>query len=85
MASRADPAVYLRSFHPSQSQFEALRQKLLEIRREAETPKASTIIPEGPVLKKGIEHAHVAVLRKRLEVSSDDGNEVSTTSSFMRP
>lgn len=75
MASRADPAVYLRSFHPSQSQFEALRQKLLEIRREAETPKASTIIPEGPVLKKGIEHAHVAVLRKRLEVSSDDGNE----------
>ena len=77
MASRADPAVYLRSFHPSQSQFEALRQKLLEIRREAETPKASTIIPEGPVLKKGIEHAHVAVLRKRLEVSSDDGNEKS--------
>jgi murein L,D-transpeptidase YcbB/YkuD len=75
MASRADPVVYMRSFHPSQPQFEALRQKLLEIRREAETPKPSTIIPEGPVLKKGVEHAHVAVLRKRLEVSSDDGNE----------
>ena len=75
MASRADPVIYLRSFHPSQPQFEALRQKLLEIRREAETPKPSIIIPEGPVLKKGVEHAHVAVLRKRLEVSSDDGNE----------
>jgi murein L,D-transpeptidase YcbB/YkuD len=75
MASRGDPAVYLRSFHPSQPQFEALRQKLLEIRREAETPKPSVIIPEGPVLKKGVEHAQVAVLRKRLEVSSDDGNE----------
>jgi murein L,D-transpeptidase YcbB/YkuD len=75
MASRADPVVYMRSFHPSQPQFEALRQKLLEIRREAETPNSSIFIPEGPVLKKGVEHAHVAVLRKRLEVSSDDGNE----------
>jgi L,D-transpeptidase YcbB len=75
MASREDPAVYLRSFHPSQPQFEALRQKLLEIRREAETPKPSIIIPEGPVLKKGVEHAHVALLRKRLEVSSGDRNE----------
>ena len=32
IAIRADPAAYLRSFQPDQPQFEALRQKLIEIR-----------------------------------------------------
>jgi murein L,D-transpeptidase YcbB/YkuD len=75
IAGRADPLVYLRSFQPSHPQFEALRQKLLEIRREAETSKTSILIPEGPVLRKGVEHPHVALLRKRLGVSSEEGTE----------
>ena len=32
VATRADPATYLRSFHPDQPQFEALRRKLIELR-----------------------------------------------------
>ena len=32
IATRADPATYLRSFHPDQAQFEALRHKLIELR-----------------------------------------------------
>jgi L,D-transpeptidase YcbB len=75
MAANADPALYLRSFQPSHPQFELLRQKLLEIRREISTSTPTIIIPEGPVLKKGVEHEHVALLRKRLEVSSTSGNE----------
>ena len=75
IAVSGDPAVYLRSFQPSHPQFEALRQKLLEVRGQAATSIPSIIIPRGPVLKKGVEHEQVALLRKRLEVSSDDGNE----------
>jgi len=75
IAIRADPAVYLRSFQPSQPQFEVLRQKLLEIKGQASTSKPSILIPDGPVLKKGVEHEQVALLRTRLEMSSDGGNE----------
>ena len=32
IAIRSDPAAYLRSFQPDQPQFEALRQKLIELR-----------------------------------------------------
>ena len=75
IAVRTDPAVYLRSFQPNQPQFEALRQKLLEIRRQSVTSEPSIVIPEGPVLRKGVEHEQVALLRKRLELSSDSANE----------
>ncbi|MCI0624371.1 MAG: L,D-transpeptidase family protein, partial [Acidobacteria bacterium] len=74
IAVQGDPATYLRSFQPSHPQFEALRQELLALRSEARTPKPTVIIPEGPVLKKGVEHAQVALLKKRLEVSSNGGN-----------
>ena len=73
IAVRGDPAGYLRSFQPSHPQFEALRQQLIALRSEARSPKRSVIIPEGPILKKGVEHAQVILLRKRLEVSSNDG------------
>jgi murein L,D-transpeptidase YcbB/YkuD len=75
MAGSADPAVYLRSFQPGHPQFELLRQKLLEIRREISASTPTIIIPEGPVLKKGVQHEHVDLLRKRLEVPSASGNE----------
>jgi murein L,D-transpeptidase YcbB/YkuD len=75
IAPRGDPAVYLRSFQPNQPQFEALRQKLLEIKRQSVTSEPSIIISDGPVLRKGVEHEQVALLRKRLELSSDSVNE----------
>ena len=77
IAIRADPAAYLRSFQPDQPQFEALRQKLIEARgggKSAEPAKPGVvIIPDGPVLKLGIEDEQVALLRKRLEVPAQAG------------
>jgi L,D-transpeptidase YcbB len=75
IAVERDPALYLRNFQPSHPQFELLRRKLLEVRGEADPSKHSVIIPDGAVLKKGIDHEHVALLRKRLEVSSQGRNE----------
>jgi murein L,D-transpeptidase YcbB/YkuD len=70
-----DPAAYLRSFQPNHPQFEALRRELLALRSEAPIPKPSIIVPDGPVLKKGVEHAQVALLKKRLDVASSDGGK----------
>jgi murein L,D-transpeptidase YcbB/YkuD len=72
---RNDPAAYLRSFHPDQPQFEALRKKLLELRggKGTETAMPVVLIPEGPVLKLGIKHEQVALLRKRLDMPSAAG------------
>ena len=84
IAIRADPAAYLRSFQPDQPQFEALRQKLIEIRgggKSTETAKPVVTIPDGPVLRLGIEHEQVALLRKRLDMPSEneDGTPLNET------
>jgi murein L,D-transpeptidase YcbB/YkuD len=82
IAFRSDPAAYLRSFQPDHPQFEALRQKLLEMRGgRTETPKQTVTIPNGPVLKLGVEHEQVALLRKRLDMpaESSDGTWVTVT------
>jgi murein L,D-transpeptidase YcbB/YkuD len=70
IAIRSDPAAYLRSFQPDQPQFEALRKKLLEIRggKVEEAKPGVVTIPDGPTLKFGMTHEHVALLRKRLDV-----------------
>jgi len=78
IAIRSDAAAYLRSFQPDQPQFEALRQKLLEQRGGGDA-KTVVQIPDGPTLKKGVEHEQVALLRQRLEIASttDDGVSVN--------
>ena len=50
IAIRSDPAAYLRSFQPDQPQFEALRQKLIELRggKVEASSKPAVIIPDGP-------------------------------------
>jgi len=70
IAIRSDPGAYLRSFQPDQPQFEALRQKLLELRGgKVEEPKPGVVtIPDGPVLKFGVDNEQVALLRQRLDV-----------------
>jgi murein L,D-transpeptidase YcbB/YkuD len=76
IAIRSDPAAYLRSFQPDQPQFEALRQKLIEARggKPTETAKPDMVtIPDGPVLKLGVEDDQVALLRQRLGVQSQAG------------
>ena len=82
IAIRSDPAGYLRSFQPDQPQFEALRQKLIELRGgKVETEKPAILIPDGPLLKLGVEHEQVALLRKRLDMPSEnpDGTPVEET------
>jgi murein L,D-transpeptidase YcbB/YkuD len=80
IAIRAEPAAYLRSFQPDQPQFEALRQKLLELRGgKVEAPKPDVVkLPDGPLLKLGIQHEQVPLLRKRLDMPSanQDGTPV---------
>src|SRR5262245_45900337 len=69
------PAVYLRSFHPNQPQFEALRQKLIELQRKTtDSSKTDIKIPDGPILKLGLEHEQIALLRKRLGVRPTVGD-----------
>jgi L,D-transpeptidase YcbB len=70
IAIRSDPAAYLRSFQPDQPQFEALRQKLIELRggKVEQVKPNAVVIPNGPVLKLGMEHEQVALLRKRLDL-----------------
>jgi murein L,D-transpeptidase YcbB/YkuD len=79
IAIRSDPAAYLRSFQPSHPQFEALRKALLAERGgqvEQTTGPTDIAIPAGPLLKAGVEHGQVALLRKRLEVPvKAGGNE----------
>ncbi len=80
IAIRSDPAAYLRSFQPDQPQFEALRQKLIEIRggnKPIESAKPDVVtIPDGRVLKLGVEDDQVLLLRQRLGVQSQaDANE----------
>jgi len=75
IAIRSDPSAYLRSFQPDQPQFEALRQKLLELRGgRVESAKPAVTIPDGPVLKLGVQHEQVALLRKRLDMASDSAD-----------
>jgi murein L,D-transpeptidase YcbB/YkuD len=73
MAIRSDPAVYLRSFQPDQPQFQALRKALIAARGGNVEEKDDVVrIPDGPVLKIGLEHEQVALLRKRLDVPAAD-------------
>ena len=67
--SAPTPPPISRSFQPNQPQFEALRQKLLELRGGKAKPKPSVvIIPDGPVLKFGVADEQVALLQQRLDV-----------------
>jgi murein L,D-transpeptidase YcbB/YkuD len=73
------PGGYLRALHPKHPQFELLRQALLKARTGADQPKVETEavvrLPEGPVLKPGMDHPDVALLRKRLKVAAVAGAE----------
>jgi murein L,D-transpeptidase YcbB/YkuD len=79
VAGTATPGDYLRSLHPRHPQFEALRQALLKVRggsgRLQEKAEATVHLPDGPVLKQGTEHPHVAILRQRLKVAATAGRE----------
>lgn len=58
---------YLESYQPKHQQFQKLREKLLALRRDGPS-SAPAPIPEGPLLKPGKTHQHVALVRERLAV-----------------
>lgn len=71
-----DPSAVLHALHPRHPQFEKLRQQYLALRTAKDTPEAVRI-PRGQLLRKGMKHAHVALLRQRLEIAEtqpEDGN-----------
>ena len=60
------PDVYLRNLQPQHQQFERLRKEYLKI-RDASADAASKHMAAGPLLRKGMSHPQVAVLRSRLD------------------
>jgi murein L,D-transpeptidase YcbB/YkuD len=80
VAATETPSEYLRSLHPQHPQFQGLRQALLKARggssRGEPAPEAVIRLPSnGPLLKPGMEHPEVALLRKRLKVPATPGAE----------
>ena len=77
--SASDAAdAYLRGLHPSHPQFEKLRQALLSARGEktGETESNADVkLPTGPKLKPGQQHEQIALLRQRLSLPGEAGQE----------
>ena len=73
IADRGDVTAALRAFHPQNPQFELLRRAYLAERGGASAPAA--VIPSGPVLSRGDRGTDVPLIRKRLDVAADDGND----------
>lgn len=77
VATSSEPAEYLRSLHPSHPQFAALVAKLAELRgNDAGAPQVR--LPDGPILRLGVSHEQVTLLRKRLRIV-EDGADVDDT------
>jgi L,D-transpeptidase YcbB len=79
VAGLETPGSYLRALHPQHPQFELLRQALLKVRAGGGRPEVKTdvvvMIPDGPALKIGMEHADVSLVRERLKLSAPPGAE----------
>jgi murein L,D-transpeptidase YcbB/YkuD len=78
-ANAAD--AYLRELHPKHPQFERLRQAMLLARggrhEESAAAPSGPRIPDGPAIKPGQDHAHISLVRQRLDVAAGDGKETT--------
>jgi murein L,D-transpeptidase YcbB/YkuD len=73
-ATHQEPAKYLTELHPPHPQFHALRKKLIDLRApEAPVEKEPEIvtIPDGPLLRTGVRHEQVKLLRARLDAPAE--------------
>jgi L,D-transpeptidase YcbB len=73
-ADDAAPDAVLRGLHPQHPQFEKLRQAYLKL-REAAAAQKIVEIPSGPLLREGMTHEHVALLRERLDVGPAEATD----------
>lgn len=73
----ADPAAYLRDLHPKHDQFKKLLEVLRRMRGGGmdEEPPKPQIPASGPMLKPGMQHPDIAILRQQLEVSIARGED----------
>lgn len=74
------PDVYLRGLHPQHPQFEKLRREYVKLRDTTATAEARRI-PSGPMLRKGMSHQQVAMLRTRLDMPPATGAPAGTDAS----
>lgn len=78
-----DKGAYLRSLHPKNPQFELLREKLVELRRQQREGAEPEKIANGPKITPGKDHPHVALVRRRLGTPAPavkaDGSPASET------
>jgi murein L,D-transpeptidase YcbB/YkuD len=83
LAAASDPAEVLRGTHPKHAQFEKLRQKYLELKRNADQAKEVIRLPvKGPKLVPGQSHPDVALLRQRLGVPAGTNKEGETDDNY---
>jgi murein L,D-transpeptidase YcbB/YkuD len=77
IAAADAPAPYLQSLHPRHPQFQRLRHALVKARAGTGRPETRAVpqvrLPDGPLLKPGMDHPHVGLLRARLNVGVPDG------------
>jgi L,D-transpeptidase YcbB len=74
IADGADAGAALEQFSPPQEAYKRLRAKLAELRGSNGEEEKVVKIPEGPMLKPGMEDARLPLIRKRLNVAGDDKN-----------
>lgn len=74
--------VYLRDLQPKHEQFVRLRQVLLKMRGSTEPAPVAAVdeaeqvkLPQGNVIKPGMKSPDVSLLRRRLKVMAEAGNE----------
>jgi L,D-transpeptidase YcbB len=77
LATAQDAAQALDSYEPHDPGYVALKAKLAELRAGKEEPKQASI-PNGPVLKPGMQDERVPLLRARLNIRGD-GNAFDKT------
>jgi murein L,D-transpeptidase YcbB/YkuD len=81
IAATDAPGEYLQGLHPKHPQFLLLRQALLRLRSGGDAkppndvPGEALTLPDGPLLKPGMNHPHVALLRRRLRVAAGSAPE----------
>ena len=76
IAAANAPDAYLRDLHPKHAQFQRLRRVLLKQGMASgadATERPVVALPDGPQLKPGVRHPHVALLRRRLAVAAAGG------------
>ena len=90
VAASDNPGETLGSYHPQQPGYKALKAKLAEARAKIGEPEAIVRVPEGPMLRPGMEDSRVPVLRTRLTMTADadslryDDNVAEAVKSFQR-